>query len=140
MYAKIENGKIVDTSTNIKSRFPNTSFPKGIPPEEYQGWFVVKGQPVIPEGKVIDQETIVVVDGKPVYNYTYRDKTQNEKQARWQGEMNSLDAQVPRYVEDLIDALITKGVIVEADLPESNGKGLKLNYAAKKTKRGEKPV
>ena len=106
MYAKIENGKIITTTANIRKEYPNTSFPPAFSADEFRGWKKVemlKAEP--PEGKVYDRTETVLVEGNPVQNHIYRDKTAAELEVDWQAEIRATDALLPRWAEDIIDAL-----------------------------------
>jgi hypothetical protein len=77
MYAKVENGTIVKTTTDLRKEFPNTSFPRKLP-ESFGGWDLITGTPDVPEGKVIEGHSLQVVDGKPKKVYTYKERTPEE--------------------------------------------------------------
>lgn len=83
MYAKIENGEIVETAKRLKDKFPNTMFNKD-GPEEYEGWYLVTGSPEVPEGKKLVSEALEVINGKPVRVFTYEDKNSTEKEEKVQ--------------------------------------------------------
>lgn len=72
MYAKIENGVITDTTVDLRSKFPNTSFPP-TPPDEFEDWKKVTGSPSVPEFHSIVQIDCVLEGGEPVYEYTYEE-------------------------------------------------------------------
>jgi hypothetical protein len=69
MYALIEDNAITRTTGNIKSEFPNTSFPRHLP-DEHEGWVKVidnGGAPFTTRGD------IDLVDGVPTQTYVERD-------------------------------------------------------------------
>lgn len=94
--------------------------------------------------EVSDTTATKLVDGK---RYLLTDTEKSEKATQdsayeakramltWQKEIASTDKLVPRYVEDLIDALVSKNAIAKTDLPAV----LKKNYEDKKALRTKKP-
>ena len=80
MYAKIENGQVVETTTNIRKKFPNTSFPEGV--TEHEGWVKVEGKAAPAAGKEVSTQTIEVVNSKPVRSFTYKDKEPDDLEVR----------------------------------------------------------
>ena len=54
MYALIKEGKIVETTRNLRKKFPNTSFPRELP-ASHEGWMKVE----VPEAEAKDNERVV---------------------------------------------------------------------------------
>lgn len=73
MYAKIENGKVTQTTNNIRREFPNVSFPRELP-DEHEGWFKVQEvTETVPADKQVASTGIEIVSGKPQRVYVLED-------------------------------------------------------------------
>lgn len=84
MYARILNGQIVEYPIlDIRSRFPNTSFPQHIKESDLPSGFVVvhnaKDLPFAAPGKQIVETSPVLIDGKYFRNYTLVDIDDEQK-------------------------------------------------------------
>lgn len=64
MYALVIDNTITETTSNLRGKFPNTSFPKTLP-DEYKGWLKVQ-TPALVEGEKLLND-IVLVDGQPTF-------------------------------------------------------------------------
>lgn len=99
MYAKIENGQIVETISNLKERFPKISFKSDPPPDSHEDFVLVTGDPAPPQGKRVKSRTVTMQDGKPCFLYAYEDIQQQE--------INETEVR--------LEALETKAGITQAD-------------------------
>lgn len=140
MHAKIENGAVVETTPNLRRKFPHTSFPRNLP-DQHGGWQkVVDPGPSAPAGQRVASSTVDLVGGVPTVAYTYEAIPQAELDQKamddWKAQMAVTDTDMPRWIEDVMDVVIAKSGAQLGDFPAI----VQTRYNDKKTARGNKPV